>query len=214
MPNRASTFLMIAFLGSGCGRSTTQPEKRNLCEALAIAAGALNDETLKHASQEYAAADRAMQKWEQWEAKAVRPEQNGTGEYSGASQRAQMYARAGSAFCDAARVNAWQLQELAKLTNDRNIIDGLSYLEPAISPSMWAGSACWSQHATHISRSIVASAKSWTGMTVRFMLNQSRPRIAEATATRRFCCFPESALSCKACSCTAAAMPPIARRWN
>ena len=132
MPNRASTFLMIAFLGSGCGRSTTQPEKRNLCEALAIAAGALNDETLKHASQDYAAADRAMQKWEQWEAKAVRPEQNGTGEYSGASQRAQMYARAGSAFCDAARVNAWQLQELAKLTNDRNIIDGLSYLEDKI----------------------------------------------------------------------------------
>jgi len=122
MANNTRLFLIVGVLACSCGGDAA-PDKRTLCDALAITAGALKDESLKHASDEYAAADRAMQKWEQWNAKSVTAEQNGTGEYSGAGNRAPTYARAGNAFCDAANVQMWQLTELATLTNDRDVKD-------------------------------------------------------------------------------------------
>jgi hypothetical protein len=70
-----------------------------------------------------------MQKWEQWEAKTVTPEQEGTGEYSGGWQRGRMYARAGNAFCDAARTTSWQLIELGRLINERDVVDALRPLD-------------------------------------------------------------------------------------
>jgi hypothetical protein len=126
MRRKTSALLLGLLLAGGCSDDVSN--KRKLCEALAITAGALSDESLKHASEEYAAANRAMQKWEQWDAKLVPPEQDKAGKYSGAWQRAQTYARAGTAFCDAARVGVWELQQLARLTGDRNVIDSLSHV--------------------------------------------------------------------------------------
>jgi hypothetical protein len=123
MANRR-TFVIVTLLIGACGRAEHR-DKRHLCDALAITAASLKDSMLKQATAEYAATNRAMQKWERWSAKTVTLEQDGTGTYSGAWQRAQTYARAGSAFCDAARIAAWQLIELGRVINDPQVADAL-----------------------------------------------------------------------------------------
>ena len=70
-----------------------------------------------------------MQRWEQWEAKKVTPEQNGTGEYSDAGNRARAYREGAYATCDIARLQAWQLQELAQLINDSEVTVALQPLD-------------------------------------------------------------------------------------
>lgn len=107
MLRKFALLMLVACSNKG---STSIPDNRT-CDALAISA-TTSKALLDLATQQYVAADRAMQKWEQWR-KAVTPDPHDSGEFSGAGDRANRYRSAGDALCQSAFLNFWQMRELA-----------------------------------------------------------------------------------------------------
>lgn len=108
MLRKLALLMLVACSNKG---SASRPDNRT-CEALAITS-ATSKTLLDLATQQYVSAEHAMQKWEQWRKKAVTPDQDGTGEFSGAGDRANRYRAAGDALCQSASLNFWQMRELA-----------------------------------------------------------------------------------------------------
>lgn len=103
------TFALFVLVACSNKGSTSRPDNRT-CEALAISF-ATSKGLLDLATDQYVSAEHAMQKWEQWNTKAV--DQDGTGEFSGAGDRANRYRAAGDALCLSASLNFWQMREVA-----------------------------------------------------------------------------------------------------
>lgn len=95
-----------------CSSKDSTAHDNRSCAALAISA-ATSKTLLDLATQQYVSAEHAMQKWEQWRNKAVTPDEDGTGEFSGAGDRANRYRAAGDALCLSASLSFWEMREVA-----------------------------------------------------------------------------------------------------
>lgn len=74
--DRRGLWLLSSLFALGC-RETAEPSRRELCVAFANSV-AVNNATLELATQQYASAARAMEKWEQRDVTAA-PEQDPSG---------------------------------------------------------------------------------------------------------------------------------------
>lgn len=97
--------LAASLMTASCGRgsATENQPSAAVCYDLAVAAQ-IAVSLRQHVTAQYAATDKAMVKWAQWEKKQITPEQDGTGEYSGAGQVAFAHERTGSALCESVRL--------------------------------------------------------------------------------------------------------------
>ena len=97
--------VVLGLLLISCGQkqpSNVEPDAV-ICNDLAVAAQ-VGITLRERVAGQYVSTDKAMVLWDRWEKKQVSSEQDGSGEYSGAGQRAFAYERTGHALCESARL--------------------------------------------------------------------------------------------------------------
>jgi len=128
------TLPVAALLLCSCGRGGNDDGKRASCDAI-VTSAAIAKSLLEQVTLQYQSADRAAAKWDLWEKKRITPEQDGSGEYSGAGANALAHYQTATALCQSVSLEHWQLRELARVSADPDIVEaarGLSDLNCAL----------------------------------------------------------------------------------
>jgi hypothetical protein len=142
--------LLVPLLTVGCGhkeRDAPPKPSGGACDALALQATearVIRDQ----ASQQLGAAEKALAKAQQWDSKQVTPEQDGSGEFSGARERAFAYERTASALCTSGQLLDAGMLELAKRSMDASSLREVEGLVPHSTCQLKAaGTNEWSSQA-------------------------------------------------------------------
>lgn len=103
--------LAVTSLVAACSGGNSPPESLDTaCTTLSVTIEATR-QLREYATSEYRSAKAAFLKWEKWNKKLVLPDEDGTGEYSGAAVREWMHRGAADALCKSASLT----QDLIKM---------------------------------------------------------------------------------------------------